>query len=103
MLGSLSVNNQKALHAYNIFSTQNSTLILYDVTNPVELNEKEKYAPAVTIIGQEDIGNVETIKLDFDFIQEHWGQIDEEEIARERIYTTCNHTLNHTDSRNKKI
>ena len=104
IFGYLEAAGKEEQHAYNIFKTKDGTLILYDVTNPVALDKNGdiSYIPAFTVIGKEEIDNMEEIELDLDFLSNlHHTPIHPEE--KRRKYLTCNYKLNHQDNTSKKI
>ena len=78
-------------HAYNIFKMKDGTLILFDVTNPVTLTSG--YVPAYSIIGKEDINNIESVAFDFDKLSEIYGKPIHSDEILDRNYITCNYYL----------
>jgi len=95
--------NKEEDHAYNIFEASDGTLILYDVTNPVNLNidGEIRHAPAFSIIGKEDINNLEEIDFDLDFIARiNRGELHE--VEKTRKYVTSNYIKKQLDSTNTK-
>ena len=104
VFGKMEVEGKVEDHAYNIFKTRDETLILFDSTNPVALDYDgtARYAPAYSIIGKEDINNIEEINFDFNLItQMHKTPIYKDE--KNRIYRTYNYVLNHQNSSSKNI
>ena len=99
IFGELSCEGKKEFHAYNIFKMKDGTLILYDSTNPVTL-ESNGYVPAYSIIGKEDISNVESISFDFEGLCNIYKQSIHPEEPSDRKYITCNFYLN---NRNQQL
>ena len=91
VFGQLSSEGNVEEHAYNIFKMKDGTLILFDVTNPVTLTSG--YVPAYSIIGKEDINNIENISFDFDKLSEIYGKPIHPDEVLDRNYITCNYYL----------
>ncbi len=91
LFGELIVEDSKEVHAYNIFKMKDGTLILYDATNPVTLING--YVPAFSIIGKEDISNIDSITFDFAKLSEIYGQPIHPDEPLDRNYITCNYYL----------
>ena len=91
VFGELSSEASVEEHAYNIFKMKDGTLILFDVTNPVTLTSG--YVPAYSIIGKEDINNIESITFDFAKLSEIYGKPIHPEEVLDRNYITCNYYL----------
>ncbi len=97
VFGKLSFDGKESEHAYNIFQMKDKTLILYDATNPVTLNSG--YVPAYSIIGKEDISNIETLQFDFKYLSKVYNQPINEQEALDRTYITCNFYLKNNKSK----
>ena len=93
IFGELSSEGKKEVHAYNIFKMKDGTLILYDSTNPVTLSSNS-YVPAYSIIGKQDISNIESISFDFESLSNIYKQSIHPEEVLDRNYITCNFYLN---------
>lgn len=95
VIGDLEVDNKEEAHVFIIFQAQDGTLILYDPTNPIILNYEGNvsYAPAFSIIGKQNIDDLEEIDFDFKTIETiHKKSIDEDE--KPRKYFTYKYKLN---------
>ena len=93
IFGELNINGKKDVHAYNIFKMKDGTLILYDPTNPVALSDNS-YAPAYSIIGKEEISNIESISFDFENLSNIYKKSIHPEEPLDRNYITCNYYKN---------
>ena len=91
VFGKLSSEGKEEEHAFNIFQMSDGTKILYDATNPVSLNNG--YVPAYSIIGKEDISNIESISFDFEGLSKIYKQPIHPDEPLDRNYTTCNFYL----------
>lgn len=91
VFGKLSSEGEEETHAFNIFQMKDGTLILYDSTNPVTLTGG--YVPAYSIIGKEDISNIENISFDFEGLSKIYKQLIHPDEPLDRNYTTCNFYL----------
>ncbi len=91
VFGELSSEASVEEHAYNIFKMKDGTLILFDVTNPVTLTSG--YVPAYSIIGKEDINNIESVAFDFDKLSEIYGKPIHPDEVLDRNYIICNYYL----------
>ena len=104
VFGKMEIDGKIEEHAYNIFKAKDGTLILFDPTNPVTLayGDKVGYAPAYSVIGKEDINDVEEINFDFEYISKIHN-LPIHECEKNRKYRTCNYELNNQNSSGKKI
>ncbi len=93
IFGELVINGKKEVHAYNIFKMKDATLILYDATNSVTLSSNG-YVPAYSIIGKEDISNIESISFDFETLSNIYKQSIHSKEPLDRNYITCNYYIN---------
>ncbi len=88
IFGKLSADNETETHAYNIFKMKNNTLVLFDSTNPVTL-ENGSYVPAINDLGIIDINNVKQIDFNFDYLSNLYQiPVHSEEVNR--TYYTSN-------------
>ena len=92
VFGKLSSEGKEEGHAFNIFQMKDGTLVLYDSANPVVLNSGG-YVPAYSIIGKEDISNIESISFDFEGLSKIYNQPIHPDEPLDRNYTTCNFYL----------
>lgn len=99
ILGKLRSEGKEASHAFNIFQMKDGTLVLYDSTNPVALNGG--YVPAYSIIGKENISNIETIPFDFEGLSNIYKQPIHPDEPLDRNYTTCNFYLKNESTKSK--
>ncbi len=89
LFGKLSSENETETHAYNIFQMKNNTLVLFDVTNPVIL-ENGAYVPAINDLGIIDINTLEQVEFDFNYLANLYNKpIHSNE--PNRTYYTSNH------------
>ena len=68
-------------------------------TNPVTLNGG--YVPAYSIIGKEDISNIESIPFDFEELSKIYKQPIHPDEPLDRNYTTCNFYLKNESTKLK--
>lgn len=99
IFGKLSSKGKEEEHAFNIFRMKDGTLVLYDSTNPVTLNRG--YIPAYSIIGKEDISNIESIPFDFEGLSKINKQPIHPDEPLDRNYTTCNFYLKNENTKSK--
>ena len=83
----LNAEGKKEVHAYNIFKMKNGTLILYDSTNPVTLSSNVCVS-VYSIIGKEEISNIESISFDFEGLSNIYKQSIHPEEPLDRNYIT---------------
>lgn len=91
IFGKLSSDGKETDHAFNIFQAKDGVLILYDATNPVNL--ENGYVPAFSIIGKEDISNIESISFNFEGLSNIYKQPIHPQEPLDRKYITCNFYL----------
>lgn len=95
IFGELVAGDKTDTHAYNIIQAVDGTLILYDSTNPVHLESGEKMikVPAFSIIGKQNIDDIEEVDFDFKTLSTVWNMpISEKE--KPRKYQTYKYKLN---------
>ena len=89
LFGKLSSENETETHAYNIFQMKNNTLVLFDVTNPVIL-ENGAYVPAINDLGIIDINTLEQVEFDFNYLANLYNKPVHNNEPN-RTYYTSNH------------
>lgn len=99
VFGKLSCGGKEEEHAFNIFQMKDGTLILYDATNPVTLSNG--YVPAYSIIGKEDISNIECVSFDLEWLSDIYHQPIHPDEPLDRNYITCNFYLKNENAKLK--
>lgn len=88
IIGKLTSEDESETHCYNIFKMKNDALVLFDVTNPVIL-ENGSYVPAINDLGVIDINDVKQVDFDFDYLSNLYKiPVHSEEANRLRTYFT---------------
>ena len=99
VFGKLIVGEKEEEHAFNIFQMSAGTLVLYDSTNPVSLSQG--YVPAYSVIGKQDISDIESILFDFQGLSDIYKQPIHPDEQLDRNYVTCNFYLKDENAQTK--
>lgn len=103
VFGKLQYEGKEEEHVFNIFQMKDGTLILYDPTNTVTLSIEDYmgYVPAYSVIGKENINDVESIAFDFEGLSKMYKHPIHPDEPLDRGYTTCNYYLRNKNEPSK--